>query len=402
MLANVSPQTLGLPTRLADRWNRADCRRYRSAGSGSRSPSGKVHGVRHLLLISRRGPEAADAGTLRTELEQLGAQVTLSACDVTRREAVAALLQSIPAESPLSAVFHCAGTLDDGPVESLTADRIERVFGPKIDAALHLHELTAHLDLEAFVLFSSVAGVVGSPMKGNYAAANAFLDALAAYRHQRGQAAQSLAWGLWQPRGAGMTAELSRANLESIRRLEGIAPLSIEQGLQLLDSALAQPEAALVPVNLDVMQLARRDKPVPALFRGPIKDQAALPPAALGKGTDSVALWQRLAALPEAAGLDAVVALVRSEVAAVLGLADAAAISPDRQLKSLGLDSLMTLDLRNRLQARLGLRIDISLLRLPRSAERGGRAPSAMRDESSAQGTAASAQPPALQTRRFI
>ncbi len=388
MLANVSPQTLGRPTRL----QRTNGTVLITGGTGALAQVVahhlvKVHGVRHLMLTSRRGPEAAGAGALRTELEQLGAHVTLSDCDVTRREAVAALLQSIPAESPLSAVFHCAGTLDDGPVESLTADRIERVFGPKIDAALHLHELTAHLDLEAFVLFSSVAGVVGSPMKGNYAAANAFLDALAAYRHQRGQAAQSLAWGLWQPRGAGMTAELSRANLESIRRLEGIAPLSIEQGLHLLDSALAQPEASLVPVHLDVLQLARKDKPVPALFRGLIKDRASMPPAALGKGSDSVALCQRLAALSEADGLDAVVALVRSEVATVLGLANAAAIPPDRQLKSLGLDSLMTLDLRNRLQARLGLRIDISLLRLPDPQSVAVEILRRCRDESSAQGT---------------
>ena len=177
-------------------------------------------------------------------LQALGAQtVQVVSCDVSERDSVQSVLSSIPADRRLTGVFHLAGVLDDGIVPALTGERLERVLRPKLDGAYHLHELTADQELAAFVLFSSAAGL-GSPGQGNYAAASVFLDALAAERRQRGLAGMSLMWGLWEPRGAGMTAHLGRAELMRMRR-QGVLPLSLELGLELLDAALLRPEAVL-------------------------------------------------------------------------------------------------------------------------------------------------------------
>ena len=179
------------------------------------------HGVKHLLLASRRGPDADGARDLAQRLESLGAaEVTITACDVSKREDLVALLDSIPAEHPLTGVVHTAGTLDDGVIDSLTPQRIDGVFAPKADAAWYLHELTKHMDLSMFVLFSSVAGILGSPGQGNYAAANTFLDALATHRHAQGLTATSLAWGLWDSTG-GMSGTLEEADTTRMARWGG-------------------------------------------------------------------------------------------------------------------------------------------------------------------------------------
>ena len=150
---------------------------------------------------------------------------------------------------------------------ALTGERLDRVLRPKLDGAYHLHELTADQELAAFVLFSSAAGL-GGPGQANYAAANTFLDALAAERRQRGLAGMSLMWGLWEPQGAGMTAHLGRAELMRMRR-QGVLPLSLELGLELLDASLSRPEAVLIPLHLDVgvMQRQLGGAEVPALYR---------------------------------------------------------------------------------------------------------------------------------------
>ena len=216
-----------------------------------------VHGVRHLLLTSRRGMDAPGAAELVATLRELGAEtVSVVACDVADRTALAGVLGSIPADRPLGAVFHLAGVLDDGAITGLTADRLERVLRPKVDGAWNLHELTRGHDLCAFVLFSSAAGVMGSPGQANYAAANAFLDALSGHRRAQGLVSNSLAWGLWTPQGLGMTAHLGAAELNWLRR-QGVVALGVEDGLALLDTALVHDTPTAVPVRLDLGRMQR-------------------------------------------------------------------------------------------------------------------------------------------------
>jgi acyl transferase domain-containing protein/acyl carrier protein len=305
-------------------------------------------GVRRLLLVSSRGVAAPGAGALRDELTALGADVTLVACDASSRPALAALLADLPADAPLGAVFHCAGVVDDGAIAALTSARVDRVFSPKLAAAVHLHELTRTMPLERFVLFSSVSGVAGTAGQGNYAAANAFLDALAAHRVHAGLPGQSLAWGPWEPSGRGMTAGLTAVDLARLHR-HGIAPLSAAQGLALLDDALARRAPLLVPACLD---LARLDAPAPRASA--TLGAAATPPSS------TAAVGARLAALAHADRQAAVLELVRSEVAAVFRLPDRG-VPDDQPLQTLGLDSLMAIELRDRLATRLSARLSATL-----------------------------------------
>jgi NADPH:quinone reductase-like Zn-dependent oxidoreductase/acyl carrier protein len=314
------------------------------------------HGVRHLLLTSRRGVGAPGANELVTELKALGARtVELVSCDVSNRDALSALLTLIAPNRPLTGVFHLAALLDDGIVPALNVERLERVLAPKLDGAWHLHELTVEMDLAAFVLFSSVAAL-GSPGQANYAAANVFLDALAAERRHRGLAGQSLLWGLWEQRGVGMTAHLGRAELMRMRR-QGVQALSLELGLSLLDAAQAQPEAMLVPIHLDVGAMQRQFAgEVPALYRGLVR--SGLRKASTASSGDTNALRVRLAALPgESERLQALVELAQEEIAAVLASSGTASVPADQPLKDLGLDSLMAVELRNRLSGRVGAKL---------------------------------------------
>ncbi len=227
-------------------------------------------GTRHLLLTSRRGADAPGAAELAADLRELGARVTVAACDTTDRDATAALIASVPAEHPLTAVIHTAGVLDDGVIASLTPERLAAVLRPKVDAAWHLHELTRDLDLAAFLPFSSIAGVMGSPGQGNYAAANSFLDALTRHRRGLGLAGTSLAWGPWAHDG-GMTSTLSDTDM---RRMQsgGLPPLAVEQGLELFDIARGSDETFLVLVGLapGAMRGAAPED-LPPLFRSMVR-----------------------------------------------------------------------------------------------------------------------------------
>ncbi|MEV1086095.1 beta-ketoacyl reductase, partial [Streptomyces sp. NPDC050211] len=329
------------------------------------------HGVRRLLLVSRSGPAAAGAGDLARELSALGARVKIVACDTGERAALAALLDTIPAAHPLTAVIHAAGVLDDGAVTALDARRLQSVLRPKADAALHLHELTAHLPLSAFVLFSGAAGLLGRPGQANYAAANTFLDALAAHRRATGLPATSLAWGLWGE-ASGMTGHLSDADLRRMRR-SGIAPMSNDHGLALFDRALTAPgeDALLVPLRLDMPALRRETaghgmEAVPALLR-PLLPAAPAPRTApptrpgaapaTGPADGAEALHRRLEGLDDAARRRTLLALVRTEVAAVLGFTGPDAVEPARAFRDIGFDSLTAVDLRNRLNAATALRL---------------------------------------------
>jgi acyl carrier protein/NADP-dependent 3-hydroxy acid dehydrogenase YdfG len=317
------------------------------------------HGVRHLLLTSRRGLETPGASQLVAELQNLGAQtIEVVSCDVSDRGAVSSVLKGIAADRPLTGVFHLAATLDDGIVPQLTGERLERVLRPKLDGACHLHELTADLDLAAFVLFSSVAAL-GSPGQANYAAANTFLNALAAERRHRGLAGQSLMWGLWEQQGAGMTAHLGRAELLRMRR-QGVQALSLELGLALLDTAQSLPEAAMVPIRLDIGVMQRQSgEDVPALYRGLLRSSLK---RASASGGNTNALRSRLAALAsEEERLQALVELAQEEIASVMALPGASSVPADVQLKELGLDSLMSVELRNRLSGQVGTKLPTTL-----------------------------------------
>ncbi|WP_167487799.1 type I polyketide synthase [Nocardia terpenica] len=311
-------------------------------------------GARHLVLLSRRGLEAPGAADLVDELATLGARADVVACDVSDRAALSDVLTEIPS---VSAVIHAAGVLRDVTVAGMSADQLEDVFRAKAESAWHLHELTEDSNVSAFVLFSSVAGVLGSAGQGNYAAANAFLDGLATVRRGMGLPAVSMAWGLWAS-ASGMTGELSAADRRRIAR-SGLVAMSDEQALALFDSALTSGSAAVVPAYLDPIALGRESAEPSPIWRGlvrPVHRSAAGPEAPPDLG-------RRLAALSESEDRERLLTeLVRAEVAAVLGHARAESIDVRQAFNELGFDSLTAIDLRNRLNQATGLRLPSTLV----------------------------------------
>uniref|UniRef100_UPI000526CDB8 SDR family NAD(P)-dependent oxidoreductase n=1 Tax=Streptomyces sp. NRRL F-525 TaxID=1463861 RepID=UPI000526CDB8 len=316
------------------------------------------HGVRHLLLVSRRGAAAEGALELAAELTAHGTTVAVAACDIADSDALARLLRSVPPAHPLTAVIHTAGVLDDGTVETLTPDRLDTVLRPKVDAAWHLHEQTAHLNLSAFVLFSSIAGTLGNAGQANYAAANTFLDALATRRHASGLPATSLAWGLWAPASA-MTGKLDQSDLARISR-GGLLPMTPEQALTMFDRALAPGQAVLVPAKVDLAAL-RGQPALPPLLCNVVRTPATRRTAA-GPATGGSSLAQRLAGVPEVERDRLLLEMVRADVVAVLGHASPEAVGADRAFKELGFDSLTAVELRNRLNKATGLRLTATLI----------------------------------------
>jgi acyl transferase domain-containing protein len=311
-----------------------------------------LHGVRSVLLLSRRGREAPGAAALEDELAAQDARVRILAYDATDREQLADALALVPAEHPLGGVIHAAGVLDDGVVGSLSTEQLRRALAPKLDAAWHLHELTEHLDLSMFVLFSSIAGTLGNPGQANYAAANTFLDALAAHRRARGLAGLSLGWGLWEQAG-GLTDHLRRIDLARMARM-GVRALSPARCLQLFDLACTSEQALLLPVGLDAMALraAAREGALAPPLRGLVRV-----PAPRVSAGDRGSLGQRLRSAPREERDGLALELVRSQVALVLGHSSPRAVDPERAFKELGFDSLAAVDLRNRLAACTGLRL---------------------------------------------
>ncbi|MFF7388032.1 SDR family NAD(P)-dependent oxidoreductase [Streptomyces scabiei] len=284
------------------------------------------HGVREVLLTSRTGRIPADLAGLDCRIES-------AACDVTDRAALAALL----AGRNVTTVLHAAGVLDDGVVTALDAARLDRVLRPKADGAMNLHELLPDAEL---VLFSSVAGVLGGPGQGNYAAANAFLDALARDRVGSGGRAVSVAWGPWAV-DDGMVADRARLTRA------GIEPLPTEAALRLLDAALAAEHPAVAAVRFAPGPATA----VPKMLSGLVTPTASAPAARADLA--DLGPEERRARLS---------ALVRGQAAAVLGHPDAAAIEPDRSFQELGFDSLSSIEFRNRLGAALGLSLEATLV----------------------------------------
>ncbi|MEU8333883.1 SDR family oxidoreductase, partial [Micromonospora sp. NPDC048839] len=260
------------------------------------------HGLRSLVLTSRRGLDAPGAEGLVAELSALGAVVRVAACDVSDREAVAGLLGGI---ADLRGVVHTAGVLDDGLVTSLSSERLGVVFGPKVDAAYYLHELTVGRDLDMFVVFSSAAGVLGSGGQGNYAAANSFLDELIRQRNAVGLVGTSLAWGLWE-QADGMGGDVHRA---------GVAGLTETDGLRLFDAGWVQG-GLVVPMRLDLAALRRTPGEIPHLFRSLVRVSGRRAARRTAGG------WvERLLAMPSGDRAEIVLTLVRTAVAEVLDYA---------------------------------------------------------------------------------
>ncbi len=319
------------------------------------------HGVRHLLLLGRRGHAAEGAEALCAELAAAGARVTIAACDSADREALAAVLAEVPREHPLTGVVHAAGVLDDALVGSLTPEQVDAVLRPKVDAAWHLHELTRHMDLAAFVLFSSAAGTLGTPGQGNYAAANVFLDALADLRRAQGLPGVSVAWGLWA-RASGMTGHLDAGDLARLRRA-GLSALSDAEGLEMFDAALGADRAPVVAVRLDTGAVRASGTVHPLLRQlvgAPARRAVTAGPADAQPGGQG--LRERLAARPAAERARMLLRLVRDQAALVLGHETSAAIGDHQAFKEFGFDSLTAVELRNRLNTATGLRLPPTLI----------------------------------------
>ncbi|MER5808620.1 type I polyketide synthase [Streptomyces sp. NPDC002033] len=324
-------------------------------------------GAAHLLLLSRRGPDAPGAADLRTELEAAGARVSVVACDTADRTALAAVLADVPPELPLTAVVHTAAALDDAMVDALDTDRIDGVLRAKAATARHLHELTRDLDLDAFVLFSSLAGVLGGIGQGNYAPGNAYLDALALHRRSLGLRATSVAWGLWGGAGLGEGAVAQRFARRGVRAMDP------ELAVTALERAVARDEALTLVADVDWRRFAATRRPrtagpdtlladLPELREAPATDTGTGTGEDGRTGSGLSALRARLLTATDAEQRRLVGELVRTEIAGVLGHSSAASIDPERAFRDLGFTSLGAVELRNALNDATGLRLPVTLL----------------------------------------
>jgi polyketide synthase 7 len=317
--------------------------------------------VAHVVLVSRSGAEGEGVADLVDRLTDAGAEVSVATCDVSHRDSVAALIAGLPAHYPLKGVFHAAGVLDDGLIASLTPDRMDTVLRAKVNGAWNIHELTRNMELSAFVMFSSMAGIVGSPGQGNYAAANSFLDELAASRRAQGLAGLSVAWGLWET-ASGMTQHLDERDKARMSRI-GLAPMATEQALRLFDTAMLAERPTLVAARIDPGALADNGATLPPLLSQlvarPVRrviDETETTSASM---TSLVARLQGLSAEQRHGEL---VDLVCRNAATVLGRPNAGDINAGSVFQDLGFDSLTAVELRNRLKTATGLTLSPTLI----------------------------------------
>ncbi|MEV7239071.1 SDR family NAD(P)-dependent oxidoreductase [Streptomyces sp. NPDC051020] len=317
----------------------------------------EARGVRRLVLAGRRGSDAPGVGTLVGELEGLGAEVSVVACDVSDRDGVAALVDGVGVD--LVGVVHAAGAGDNGLIGSMDAARFDGVLGPKADAAWYLHELTRERELAFFVMFSSAGGSVLAAGQANYAAANVFLDALAAYRRSEGLPATSLAYGLWDV-ATGLTEALDEdVRLMAARGLPALAPA---EALRLFDAGIRSGRAALVPLAVDVPTLKVKPGELHSLLRDMVLTEGGPVVRTRTKGSDPAALVARLTGLSTEDRERALLDLVRGHAAAVLGHSGAEDVAAERGFLDIGFDSLTALELRNRLNEVTGCRLAPTLI----------------------------------------
>jgi acyl transferase domain-containing protein/acyl carrier protein len=313
------------------------------------------HGVKRLLLASRRG--AVGAGELIAQIDALGAHATVAACDVADRVALQRLLEAIPSAHALTAVFHCAAVVDDALAASLSTKDIERTFAPKVRGAWNLHQLTRERELAAFVMFSSIAGVIGNEGQSAYAAANTFLDALSAERRRLGLVAHSLAWGTWAE--VGMAARGSERQ-QARAREAGLTPLAPDAALALMDRALLTSAPLLVPLAID--ESTSRQPAAAALARllAVVASTAGAP--AVAQTASKQSLLVQLQTLGPGERAQELLELVRSEVAAMLKLPSVDGLHETKRFDELGMDSLMGVDIRRRLELRLAIKLPATLV----------------------------------------
>jgi acyl transferase domain-containing protein/acyl carrier protein len=316
-----------------------------------------------VILTSRSGPDAAGIAQLTAEVAQAGTEVQVTGCDTGDRDELAAVLGAAaryPAGPPVTAVFHAAGVAQTVALADTTPGTLAEVLAAKAAGAACLDELTAGTELDAFVLFSSGSATWGGGLQGGYAAANAYLDALAASRRYRGLAATSVAWGMWG--GGGMSEERAAAELKRRGLAEMDAGLAISALAQVLDA----DEGSVAVADIDWARFApaftvRRPSPLLLALPEAVQalDNAAGAPGGEGAGGERA---RRLARLPPDDASRLLADLVRAETAAVLGHPSPDAVEPGRSFKDLGIDSLSALELRNRLSAATGLKLPSTLV----------------------------------------
>ncbi|MET8778917.1 HAD-IIIC family phosphatase [Nocardia sp. NPDC004654] len=319
-----------------------------------------AYDARDLVLVSRRGIDGPGGAELRDDLESRGVRVRFARCDITDRSALARLLDGMP----LAGVVHAATVLEDSTLGALTPDRLAAALRPKVDAAHHLHELTADRNLSMFVLFSAAGGLFGTPGQANYAAANAYLDALALHRRSLGLPAQSLAWGAWE---VDMHDHMAQADIRRITRA-GIRAFSVSEGMACFDAALRLGDPMLVPLLLDT-DVLRRASAVPPLLRGLVRRaprRAAADRAPVHAAAGS-RFAEQLRALPRAEATTLATAAVTEWTGEVLGHSAAETVAPEQTFQSLGLDSLMAVELRNKVREHTGIAVPLGTILAERS-----------------------------------
>ncbi|WP_019546345.1 type I polyketide synthase [Streptomyces sulphureus] len=315
-------------------------------------------GAERLVLLSRSGPAAHGAAGLEADLRESGAAVVVAACDVSDPGALKSLLEDVESEGPpVRTVVHAAGVPQTTALSSMTLEECAKTVEGKVAGAVALDGLLADRELDAFVLFSSASATWGSGMSAAYAAGNACLDALAAQRRARGAVATSVAWGMWG--GTGMIGEYG----EELRR-RGLRPMEPAQAVRALETALLLDEACVVVADVDWARFlpgytAARARPLVEDI--PQVRRLAAREAGTEADAGTAAEHRRLAALPEAERAEALLDLVRTEAAAVLGHATADAVGSDTAFREVGFDSLASVGLRQRLQSALGVRAPVSL-----------------------------------------